>query len=450
MNIKDIHYHPIPEYPATERMLDIMRYQQLSSEYGLEEEGYRIFDRLQHNIDAALDEYQALVNGASDPNEPDDLPAIRALRPAGPRRLLERLPADYPARLRGAFYGRMAGCTLGAALEFQSVTAMRDWAAYFGDAYPLRDYWSHIKDPTATHYIVGHKIDLTKDHMDAVPPYDDTIYTLLGLMLLETAGPDFTPRDMAQLWQRYLPLGPDGQDLGRRGCWWGERKMLANLQNGMPLPEAGLYRNPNLQNIAAWTRADSYAYACPGQPERAAGLAWRDASANHRRNGVYGSMFMAATISAAFAVNDPLEAVRIGLTEIPENCLFAEGVRWALAQRCADYREAADAVWKVYDGMFNGSALTNALHVVMGLAIGEKDFTRTLGETVAMSGDNDCTGATAGSILGAVIGLKAIPEHWITPFHGRMHLYLKELPEYLPLEDVCLRFETLAARLMAQ
>ena len=106
-------------------------------------------------------------------------------------------------------------------------------------------------------------------------------------------------------------------------------------------------------------------------------------------NGVYGSMFMAAAISAAFAVGDPLEAVRIALTEIPENCLFAEGIRWALEQTPANYQEAYDLTWDRYRGMFNGSALTNAIHVVMGLRLGQGDFTRTIGETVAMSGDND-------------------------------------------------------------
>ena len=82
----------------------------------------------------------------------------------------------------------------------------------------------------------------------------------------------------------------------------------------------------------------------------------------------------------------------------------------------------------------------------MGLKIGGGDFTKTIGETVAMSGDNDCTGATAGSILGAVIGIGNIPEHSIRPFHRRMHGYLKEMPEYLSLEEVCGRFETLARR----
>lgn len=450
MNIKDVRYSPLlQENTLAEQLDDLTRYLRLCGEFGCTEEGEAVFRRLQESLAQASREMQRLVCSAADPQEPDELDAIRALRPNGPRRLLRSLPADYAQRLRGAFYGRMAGCTLGAALEFEPVDAARRWAELTGGAYPPVDYWPEVRHPEDPHYIVGKKRDLTRGAMDAVPPDDDTVYTLLGLMALETYGLELRQEDLAALWQKHLPLGPDDPP-GMRGCWWGERSMLRNLLQGMPLPAAGLEGNPNLQNIAAWTRADSYGYALPGQPEQAAALAYRDASMNHRRNGVYGAMFMAAAISAAFAVDDPLEAIRIGLTEIPENCLFAEGIRWALEQHPADYQQAHDLTWARYRGMFNGSALTNALHVVMGLQIGQGDFTRTIGETVAMSGDNDCTGATAGSILGAVIGLEGIPEHWLRPFQGRMHVYLKDVPEYLPLEDVCARFERLARRLAAE
>ena len=36
-------------------------------------------------------------------------------------------------------------------------------------------------------------------------------------------------------------------------------------------------------------RADAYGYACPGRPELAAELAWRDAGLTHRRTGIYGT-----------------------------------------------------------------------------------------------------------------------------------------------------------------
>lgn len=445
MNIEQIHYPDMQGASMHEALDNVMRYCQLAAEFGQGEESSRLLAELRQAMEKTMEKYQALALACTDPDEPDDLQAIRALRPQGPRRLTQTIPADYASRLRGAFYGRMAGCTLGAALEFHPTDDAKNWAEHFDDVYPLTDYYSHVLHPQDAHYITGKKIHLTRGHMDAVPPDDDTIYTLLGLLTMEEYGLDFTQEDAAKSWMKYLPLGPD-EPVGMRGCWWGERIMLKNLHAGMKLPAAGIHMNPNWQNIAAWTRADSFGYALPGWPEKAAELAWRDASMNHRRNGVYGSMFMAATISAAFVVDDPMEAVRIGLTEIPEHCLFAEGVRWALEQQCASYREAHDAVWARYKGMFNGSALTNALHVVMGLAIGGKDFTRTIGQTVAMSGDNDCTGATAGSILGAVIGREEIPAHWVEPFCGRMHIYLMEHPEYLEIESVCRRFERLAER----
>ena len=442
LRIRDVVYEPVSGIELWESIDDLTRYLRLSAEFGCTEEGKKIFAQFNKNLEETRDAFQKLVLSQKDPDEPDDLESIRALRPDGPRRMTDQVPADFPDRLRGAFYGRMAGCTLGAALEFNPIDTMKAWAEYFGDDFPLTDYWSHIKDPMSPHYITAKKIDLTRDHMDAVPPDDDTIYTLLGLLTMEKYGSGFTHADMAQIWKQYLPLG--GEEHGTRGCYWGERIFLKNLFKGVPVEEAGIKGNPNLQNIAGWTRADAFGYACPGWPEKAAELAYKDCSVNHRRNGVYGSMFMAATIAAAFVTDDPIEAVRIGLTEIPKDCLFAEGIRWALDNKSKDYREAADRTWAVYDGMFNGSALTNAIHVVMGLDIGGKDFTKVIGETIAMSGDNDCTGATAGSICGAVIGLKQIPENWYKPFNGRMHIYLNDMPEYLPLEEVCDRFEKLA------
>ena len=68
----------------------------------------------------------------------------------------------------------------------------------------------------------------------------------------------------------------------------------------------------------------------PGWPERAAAMAYRDAFISHRRQGIYGEMFFAAAIAAAFEVDDPVEALRVGLTEIPRTCSLSKAIRWAL------------------------------------------------------------------------------------------------------------------------
>ena len=44
--------------------------------------------------------------------------------------------------------------------------------------------------------------------------------------------------------------------------------------------------------------------------------------------------------------------------------------------------------------------------------------------------DNDCTAATAGSIVGAVVGKKGIPGHWYKNFNNTAHSYLIGKPKF--------------------
>ncbi len=433
------------KYPAeinySQPLDDLNRYVKLAAEFGYQGEAEETVRQFYEFVGQQVDRMDTLVrNALPDPEEPETLEEIRAHRPQGERRLCAALPADYRERWLGSFLGRGAGCTLGAALEFCEVDEMEKWAAYFGDEYPLRDYWSRVKNPYTDRYIVGKREDLTRNHMKAIPVDDDMAYTLVGLLTLEQYGPNFTQEQMLKVWEERLPLTGEN---GSFGIYWGERQMMLNRLAGLPADQAGFVKNPNVQSVAAWTRADTWGYVAPGWPEKAAELAFRDASTNHRRNGVYGEMFMAAAVAAAFAVDDPVEALRIALQEIPANCQFAQGVQWALevGGEVTGYRQAAQMVRKRYDGMFKGHAVNNGLFVVLGILIGQKDFTKVIGETIAMGYDNDCTGATAGSIVGAVVGKRGIPAHWYQPFQNRMHSYLKGCPEYLDVNELALRYE---------
>ena len=176
-------------------------------------------------------------------------------------------------------------------------------------------------------------------------------------------------------------------------------------------------------------------------------MAWHDAFLSHRRNGIYGAMFFAAAISAAFTVNDPVEALKIGLTEIPRECSLAKAVRWALRQapRIKNYRQAREAVDRQFAGMHAVHTINNACLTIWGITIGGTDFTKVIGETVAMGMDNDCTAATAGSIVGAVIGKKQIPRHWYKSFNNTVHSYLNGKPKF-KIDDVLKRFGKQAER----
>ena len=139
-------------------------------------------------------------------------------------------------------------------------------------------------------------------------------------------------------------------------------------------------------------------------------MAWRDARLSHRRNGIYGEMFLAAAQSAAFAVSDPLDAVRAGMAEIPRECLLYRDLAWAL-EHCGAVRGHGDArrlVDERFAGMHAVHTNNNLCLIVFGLKLAEGDLMRGLSQTVAMGLDSDCTAASAGSILGAVLGKSAI------------------------------------------
>jgi ADP-ribosylglycohydrolase len=137
-------------------------------------------------------------------------------------------------------------------------------------------------------------------------------------------------------------------------------------------------------------------------------------------------MYFSAVIAAAFTVSDPVEALEIGLSEIPKDSAMARTVRWALktAPKIGNYQMARGAVDRRFEGMSPVHTLNNACLTIWGLTIGGTNFSRAIGETVAMGLDNDCTAATVGSIVGAVVGKEGIPEHWYRTFNNTVHSYL--------------------------
>ncbi|MFW5785919.1 MAG: ADP-ribosylglycohydrolase family protein [bacterium] len=394
--------------------------------------------------------------------EPNDLPGIREARPSGPRGV-DIDPGQYEDRLAGAFLGRSAGCILGSPVEGWSVDRMRAWADEDGTAFPPQDYWKSVAEPSKLRYRTIPRRNYARDRMDGIPVDDDLQYTLLGLLILEDSGPGFTTEDVARAWQTYLPFACTAEDVA-----------LTNLRRGIPALQAadpdgvapaaqscfmsedrehasaGPVANPYYQWIGADIRADPWGYVAPGRLELAAELAQRDAYLSHRRNGIYGAMYFAAAIAAAFAVDDPVEALRLALTEIPEGSRLARELRWAMetAPQIRDYRDANAAVTERFPTMHHVHTINNACLTVFGIHIGGRNLSRVISETVAMGYDNDCTAATAGSIVGAVIGRQGLEPHWTAPFGNTIHSYLKGYRRF-SIRDVLDRFEAQMRRVIA-
>lgn len=371
--------------------------------------------------------------------EPIELEDIRALRPRGPRKLpLTLSDAELYDRMLGAWLGRAAGCMLGIPCEGMSKAAIRSAARALGQRYPLNDYWRLDPKPgnaDGTHYGLTPRRKFLKGHIARIGTDDDLTYTLLGLLILEDYGIDFTVRDVGEAWLRYLPMACTA-----------ERVALDNLKKGIEPPLTARIGNPYQEWIGADIRSDPWGYAAPGLPEVAAELAYRDASVSHIMNGTYGEMFFSAAIAAAFALGDVEEVLEVALAEIPKNCRTAQTVEETIAwcRRDQDWDATTQRILKKYAGMAGAHTLNNAALTVAGLLYGKGNYGKTIALTVMGGVDTDCTGATAGSIFGAMAGAKRLPRKWTRPLGDGAESYIIGRRRWRS-SDVARRFCRIAA-----
>ncbi len=339
----------------------------------------------------------------------------------------------YRDKLRAAMLGRFAGCILGAPVEGWSVERMESYAKELGIAYPPADYWPSMPNPNDIRYLYSKFSDYTKPNLCAVPCDDDVSYTILSLLIAEEGhGKDFTLEDVKNAWIKYITLAYTAEDVA-----------LKNLKNGVPAEKAAEMDNPYDEWIGADIRCDGYGYMAPGDPKKAAEMAYTDAYISHRKNGIYGSMYFAAVIALAFEADDTIQALTDGLQYIPADCELAEGLRWALQTDVRDYRHAAEMVDLKYPGMHFVHTINNACLTVFALRLGGEDIGKVFANAVAMAHDNDCTAATAGSIAGACYGMKALDKKWYEPFHGRV-LSFHNGPREYSIDDLLRRYEKMA------
>ena len=247
---------------------------------------------------------------------------------------------------------------------------------------------------------------------------DDMDFTVLGLLALERKGAAVSPRTIANTWSAHMPLGL---------TYTAEKVAYRNFALGIWPPHSALFRNPFREWIGAQIRADVFGYVAPRQPQKAAALAFQDASISHAKNGVYGEMFIAAMIAAAFAAEDANSIVDTGLGEIPKDCRLAVAIRATQAwcqQEMTSSQPNWQNVWENINehyGHYHGvHTINNAAIVVMGVYFGYADFEQGIVATTLAGWDTDCNAATVGSILGVKFGAKALPNKWTEVLNDRL------------------------------
>ena len=352
--------------------------------------------------------------------EPSDLASIRSLRSAP----VSLPPASGDAkgradRLLGAWLGRCCGCLLGKPVEGWLRDRLHGYLKETG-RYPLAGYLRSDFDPALLERYQVKPSAPFINRVDRMVADDDTNYTVLGLVILEERGFEFTPIDVADAWLRRLPL--------LCACT-AERIAYRNFANLVLPPASAAFRNPFREWIGAQIRADIYGYVNPGRPKRAAELAWRDASVSHTGNGIYGAMWVAAMLAAAAVLDDPAEIIRAGLRQVPAASRLTEAVSEVFEWRRQglDLEAAIGRLHARWDESFSHHwchVLSNAQAVALGLLWGERDFGRSVCAAVQAVFDTDCNGATVGSILGMMLGAGRLPAEWTGPLHDTLETRL--------------------------
>ncbi|MFD5708856.1 ADP-ribosylglycohydrolase family protein [Streptomyces pharetrae] len=314
-------------------------------------------------------------------------------------------------RVLGGWLGRIAGNMLGKPVEQGEVWTRERIDRYLrrADALPLTDYLP--APPEGADDLPALRPEwreCVRGRIDGSCRDDDVDYAILGLHLLETRGFGFSTEQVGDLWLLRLPY---------LQTFTAERAAYRNLANGLRPPLTATYDNPYQEWIGALIRADIHGWTCPGAPRQAASLARRDAVLSHTGNGVYGAMWAAALISAAFTAPSVRDALDTALTVVPASSRLARTVRRVISLHDTrmTWEDTLATVSEETAGPHWIHVVPNAAVLTAGLIYGDGDFTRTIALTVRGGLDTDSNGATAGSVAGVLNGARAIPAQWTEP-----------------------------------
>ena len=363
---------------------------------------------------ALVDATEGAEQGGWNYVEPSARDEILAVLPpdTGAGRPPESIVRD---KILGGWQGRIAGCNLGKPVEQGEHWTRAHLKEYLEmvDAYPLLDYIPKSDEEIEGYEFRENWLYTTRGRVHGSARDDDIDYAILGTHLLAKYGRRYTSADVAFEWLSLLPF---------LQTYTAERVAMRNLIHGMVPPTTARYRNPYREWIGAQIRADAYGWVNPGAPREAALLAYADAALSHVANGIYGEMWAAALVAAAFTAADAREALEVSVQHIPPQSRLAEALHDVLSWHAAglSWSEALDNIDKAYGHYSWVHTINNAAAVAAGLLWADGDFSAAIGLTVQAGMDTDSNGATAGSVAGVLVGASGIPRHWVDPLEDRV------------------------------
>lgn len=296
-------------------------------------------------------------------------------------------------KIKGGWAGQTIGVTFGGPTEF------RYRGTFIQDYENIAWYDGYIKS--------------TMIHNPAL--FDDIYMDLTFVDVLERVGLDAPVDSLAHAFAHAtFPL------------WHANQAARYNILNGILPPESGHWKNnPHADDIDYQIEADFAGLMSPGMPNSASHISDKIGHIMNYGDGWYGGVYVGAMYALAFTSQDIHYVVREALQTIPVESDFykciADVISWheqypndwqrtwfEIQQKWAEDLGCPEGVLNPY----NIDAKVNSAYVVMGLLYGNGNYTKTLEISTRAGQDSDCNPATAGGILGTLLGYSNIPAYW--------------------------------------
>ena len=237
---------------------------------------------------------------------------------------------------------------------------------------------------------------------DEMLPNDDLDLQILWLDVVKRYGADFTSRQLLQRFCEYCDYSPGEYAVMRK-----------NHECGIYPPYSGMYKNHFYrEGMGCPIRSEIWACLAPGDPELAAEYAGRDGILDHAGESVYAEKFFAACEAEAFFESDLHKLFSVGLSVIPEDCKFAGLVKYTvdLCKKYSDIKTVRAFILDRYGhpdctNMFQNMGIT-----IASLLLCRGDPIETGMAALNCGFDTDCTCASAGALLGLILGGRRFSE----------------------------------------
>jgi hypothetical protein len=297
-------------------------------------------------------------------------------------------------KIKGGWAGQTIGCTYGGPTEFRYPgTMMQD---YIPIAWPDGYIQSYMENTPGL--------------------YDDIYMDLTFVDVFDRLGLDAPVDSFA------MAFATAGYTL-----WHANQAARYNILQGIMPPASGHWlNNPHSEDIDYQIEADYAGIMSPGMPNAASEISDKIGHIMNYGDGWYGGVYVGAMYALACVSDDVEFVVTEALKTIPEQSTYykcmSDVIRWH-KQYPDDWKQTWCECEKKWtqdigcpDGVFvpfDIDAVINSAYILIGLLYGESDFYKTIDIATRCGQDSDCNPASAGGILGAIIGYSRIPEQWL-------------------------------------